>query len=77
MPENMDLDSTCFMMLTQDLLALFGIIIWSTNYKVKVKNLPEFDDWLHVIYDPIVVKVYAGSTDEEQMRFKETLLHIL
>jgi hypothetical protein len=74
-PEDMDLDSACLMMLTQDLPAVFGIMIRPANRKVK--DLPEFDDWLHVVSDPIVVKVYAGSTDEERTEFKNTLLLIL
>jgi hypothetical protein len=76
-PEDIDLDSACFMMLTQDLPALFGIMIRPANRKVKVKDLPEFDDWLHVVSDPIVVKVYVGSTEEERTEFKNTLLSIL
>jgi len=49
------------MMLTRDLVALFGIMACSINRKVPVRDLPKFDDWLHVISDPIVVKVYTGS----------------
>jgi len=30
----------------------------STNQKVQVKNRSKFDDWLHVIYNQIVMKVY-------------------
>jgi len=49
------------MMLTRDLPALFGIMARPANRKVPVRELPEFDDWLHVIFDPIVVKVYVGN----------------
>lgn len=31
-------------------------------------------DWLHVISDPIVVRVFAGSTDEEREAFKASLI---
>lgn len=34
--------------------------------KVKMKNLEEFDDWLHVISDPIVMKVYLRNDDNER-----------
>jgi hypothetical protein len=42
-PEDIDLDSACFMMLTQDLPTMFGIMIQPANRKVKVKNLPKLD----------------------------------
>jgi hypothetical protein len=53
------------MMLTRDLPALLGIMARPVNRKVPVKDLPEFDDWFHVISDPIVVKVYAGSDEHK------------
>lgn len=61
-PATMDLDAACFMMLTKDLPELFGIMGRPANRKVKVKDLVRFDHWLHVISDPIVVKIYAGET---------------
>jgi len=72
-----DLDAACFMMLTRDLLALFGIMARPANRKVPVRDLPEFDDWLHVISDPIVVKVYAGSDEHERAAFKDDLVNTL
>jgi len=72
-----DLDAACFMMLTRDLPALFGIMARPANRKVPVRDLPEFDDWLHVISDPIVVKVYAGSDEHERAAFKDDLVNTL
>ncbi len=76
-PDFIDLDAACFMMLTRDLPALFGIMARPTNRKVPVRDLPEFDDWLHVISDPIVVKVYAGSDEHERAAFKNDLVDTL
>jgi hypothetical protein len=59
-PKYIDLDATCFMMFTRDLHALFGIMARPANRKVPVRDLPEFDDWLHVILDPIVVRCMRG-----------------
>lgn len=73
-PNDIDLDAACFMMLTLDLPSLFGIMARPANRKVKVKDFPEFDDWLHVISDPVVVKIYAGDTDEDRERFKDQLV---
>ncbi len=76
-PDFIDLDATCFMMLTKDLSALFGIMARPANRKVSVRDLPEFDDWLHVISNPIVVKVYAGSDEHERAAFKDDLVDTL
>ncbi|KAH9569633.1 hypothetical protein CY35_02G000700, partial [Sphagnum magellanicum] len=76
-PDFIDLDAACFMMLTRDLPALFGIMARSVNRKVSVKDLLEFHDWLHVISDPIVVKVYAGSDEHERAAFKDDLVNTL
>ncbi len=42
-----------------------------------MKDLPEFHDWLHVIFDPIVVKVYVGSDEHERVAFKDDLVNTL
>jgi hypothetical protein len=76
-PKSIDLDAACFMMLTRDLPALFGIMARPANRKVPVKDLSEFDDWLHVISDPIVVKVYAGSDVDQKAQFKDELVNTL
>jgi len=55
-PKYIDLDATCFMMFTRDLLALFGIMARLANRKVPVKDLSEFNDWVHVISNSIVVR---------------------
>ena len=64
-------------MLTFDLPELFGIMARPTNRKVRVKDLQEFDDWLHVSFDPIVVKVYVGNGKEERKDFKDQLVTLL
>jgi len=43
-PDFVYFDITCFMMLTMDLPALFGITVCPANRKVLVKNLPKFHD---------------------------------
>jgi hypothetical protein len=53
----MDVNLTCFMMMTKDLLVLFGMIGRPANMKVKIKDLEEFVCWIHIISDPVVVKV--------------------
>jgi hypothetical protein len=44
---------------------------------MTVKDLPKFNDWLHMISDPIVVKVYAGSDEHQRATFKDDLVNIL
>jgi len=65
------------MMLTRDLPTLFGIMVHPTNCKVLVRDLPEFDDWLHVTSDPIVVKMYVGSDEHQRAAFKDELVNNL
>jgi len=76
-PNFIDLDAACFMMLTKDLPALFEIMVRPANRKVPVRDLLEFHDLLHVISDPIVIKVYAGSDEHERAAFKDDLVNTL
>lgn len=73
-PQHLDLDAACFMMLTSDLPDLFGVMARPANRRVKVRDLPEFSDWLHVISDPIVVRVFAGSDVEQRNAFSAELV---
>ena len=77
-PSRMDLDAACFCMLTRDLPELFGIMARPANRRVKIRDVPGlFDDWLHVVSDPIVVRVYAGRDREERDRFRFDLVELL
>jgi len=44
---------------------------------VKIRDLVEFSDWLHVVSDPIVVRVYAGRDREERDSFRADLVEML
>lgn len=77
LPRYIDLNTACFMMLTEDLPELFGVMARPANRKVRLRDLSEFDDWLHVISDPIVVRVYAGDTVEERVAFRARVLKTL
>jgi hypothetical protein len=68
-PANLDVDAVCFMMLTKDLPNLSGIMVRPANKVIKVRDSPEFADWLHVITDPVIVWDYAGSTEDEVRSF--------
>lgn len=69
-PTCMDLDAACIMMLTFDLPYLFGIMAQPTNRRVKIRNLAKFSDWLHVISDHVVVRVFAGNNNEQRDMFR-------
>lgn len=73
-PGHLDLDGACFMMLTSDLPGLLGIVARPAYRKVKVRDLPEFGDWLHVISDPVVVRVFAGSDAAQRDDFRARLV---
>lgn len=76
-PGRMDLDAACFCMLTRELSDLFGIMARLANRLVKIRDLVEFSDWLHVMSDPIVVRVYAGRDREERDSFRADLVEML
>ena len=49
----------------------------SANRRVKIRDLIEFNDWLHVISDLVIVRVYAGSDSEEKDLFRAELVERL
>ena len=75
-PSTMDLDVVCFCMLTRDLPELFKIMVRPANRRVKIRDLVEFSDWLHVVSDPIVVRVYAWRDREEKDSFRVDLMEM-
>lgn len=44
----------------------FGIIAFLENRKVKVRDLPEFSDWLHVISNLVIIRVFGGSDTDQR-----------
>jgi hypothetical protein len=76
-PLDLDVDAACFMMLTMDLSSLFGIIARHANMVIRVRDSHEFADWLHVISDPIVVRIYVGSTEDEVRSFQDNVIELL
>ena len=64
-------------MLILDLPGLFGSMAHPANRRVKIKDLVKFSDWLHVISDPIVVRVYAGRDRDERDSFRADLVEML
>ena len=73
----MDLDASCFCMLTFDLPNLFGIMARHTNCQIKMRDLADFSDWLYVVLDPIVVRVYVRRDCDERYNFKVDLVEML
>jgi hypothetical protein len=52
-----DVDKACFFMMISNLPKLFEIIGCLTNMKVKVRDHEEFDNWLHIISNHVIVKI--------------------
>jgi hypothetical protein len=76
-PQNMYIDATSFMMLSQYLPMLLGSIIRPGNRKVKIRDFEGFEDWLHVILDPVVMRIFAGETNVERELTKDIILEAL
>ncbi len=68
-----DLDAICFMMFIKKNLTLFGIMAHLTNQNVIINNLPKFDDWFHMIFDPLVMKVYNENDVHKKDESKDEL----
>ena len=44
---------------------------------MKLRDVEGFGNWLHVISDPVVVRVYAGEIDFERELTKAKILEFL
>ena len=65
------------MMLTLDLPSLFGIMARPANMLIRVKDDTQFDDWLHVISVPIVMRVIAGEDEAAVRNFRDQVVELL
>ena len=75
--EDLDVDTACFKMLTGDLPSMFGIMARPANMVIRVWDSFELADWLHVISDPVVVRIYAGRTEDEVRSFRDSVVELL
>jgi hypothetical protein len=71
---SMDLDSVCFMMLTNDLPDLLGQVARPANRQIHARDSIAFKDWIHVISDPIVVKIYGGDSTARRQSTKRRII---
>lgn len=76
-PISLDVDAACFMMLTWNLPSLFGIMAQPANMVIRIRNSPKFTDWLHVVSDHVVVKVFARRTEDEVRSFRDDVVEML
>jgi hypothetical protein len=73
-PSSMDLDAACFMMLTNDLPDLLGHVARPANRRIRVRDSLAFRDWIHVISDPVVVKIYGGDSAASRQTTKKRII---
>lgn len=62
----MDADAASFVLDVNDLSSLLGKIVRQAKRRIHTKDIEYFQLWLHVISDPVVVKVNAGDTAIER-----------
>lgn len=60
-PRRHDLDVVCINMCTLDLLLLLGNIARPIIRQIVIKDHDSFNNWIHVIFDPVVVKIYEEN----------------
>ena len=58
----MDIDVASFFMLSIDLPLLLGALIRPGDRSVRIRDLEDFRDCIHVISDTIVVRIFTGET---------------
>lgn len=71
-----DIDKANFLMLTEDLPNLFGIVGRPANRRVPIRDLEQFSDWLYIMTEPIIVKVFAGENTNAKSEFKSRITSI-
>lgn len=59
------------MMLTLDLPSMCGIMARPANRLIRVRDAPQFNDLLHLILEPVVVRIYAGEGEAEVRNFQD------
>nr|PNR59185.1 hypothetical protein PHYPA_001976 [Physcomitrium patens] len=72
-PSDVDVDVVYFMVNVRDLPGLLGEIARPAKRRIHVRDLEYFQTWLHVISDPVLVKVNAGDTAGERQLHKRAI----
>nr|PNR33687.1 hypothetical protein PHYPA_023503 [Physcomitrium patens] len=70
-------DAMCFMLNVHDLSSLFGEIIHLVKRRIHVRDLEYFQTWLHVIFDPVLVKVNISDIAKERKFHKYAIFREL
>lgn len=65
------------MMLTKDLPSMFDIMARPANMVIKIRDSPKFVDWLHVISNHVVVRIYIGSIKDDVRSFQNDVVEML
>ncbi|KAG0571277.1 hypothetical protein KC19_VG001200 [Ceratodon purpureus] len=72
-PLNADVDAACFMMDIRDLPQMFGELIRPAIHLSFLRDLNHFKQWIIIISDPVIVKLYGGDTIEERQHYKRLI----
>lgn len=63
-----DLDEVCIFIYTLDLPLVDGVMACTTNRYIMINDDDAFINWIHVIFDPIVVIIYGKNNEEQKKR---------
>ena len=73
-PLRLDVDAACVTLCTLDLPILLGNIARPANRQIVIKDDDSFKNWIHVISDPIVVRIYGGDNNQQRQSTKLSLM---
>ena len=52
-------------------------MVLPTNRLIRVRDAEQFDEWLHVISDPVILRVYAVKDEDKVRSFRDQIGEML
>jgi hypothetical protein len=74
---DLDVDAACFMMRTSQLIQMTGPLARPAKRRIQVRDSDRFKNWVHIISDPVVVKVEGGEDCQLRQEFKRSLCSVM
>ncbi|KAG0563044.1 hypothetical protein KC19_8G000200 [Ceratodon purpureus] len=71
-----DVDAACFMMDIRDLPQMFGELVRPATQLARLRD-PAYKEWINIISDPVIVKIYGGDTARERLHCKRSICDVL
>ena len=73
-PMRLDVNAVCVLLCTMDMPILLENIAWSANRQTVIKDDNSNNNWIHVISDPIIVRIYGGDNKLQRQSTKFSIM---